>query len=251
MEPVRLSIGVLMLAACGSSSAPAADARPDNACGPGPYVHAHAGVASFSTHLPVAGATATLDACPEHPFVADELGYFDLQMTQGLPFDPRIEAAGFVTMRSGESTITADLDLGYAPLFPTDLMSLFPDDTASSPALVVITALPAGTQTNPNDPCTDRSGVTFSVVGHPEATLTYYGGSGSAPVLDPSLTATTTVGAVEIGGLAQTDAATIEIAAAKTGCTISCVSYPHTGHYKLENGVLSLAGAFMPPVPPP
>ena len=227
------------------------DAPPD-ACGPGPYVHVDGGVASYTTRLPIANAVATLDLCPEQTFVANSLGFWETEMTSGASFDPRIEADGFITMRSGQSIVTADISAGAVPMFPTSWQAdVFPHVTESSPAILAIALLPLGTQMNPNDPCTIRSGVTFSVVGHPEAVVTYYGGTSTAPLPDPSLTSTSTVASAEISGLSATSEPEIELAAAKPGCDLSFVSYPHTGKYKLENGVLSIAGAFMPPVAAP
>jgi len=220
-------------------------------CGADPTYHLHAGLVSYTTFAPVVGARATLDACPEQTFVSDESGNFDIDIAANQGFDPRIEADGFITTRSGQSSLQADLDAGASPFFPTSVESFFPDLTPTSPAVLVLSALGPGVQPDPNDPCTDRSGITYAVVDHPEAIVTYYSGTSMQPVLDPTLTSTTHLGSAEIGGLAETPGPDVELVAEKPGCEISFVSYPHLGKYRLENGVLTMAGAFMPPIPPP
>jgi hypothetical protein len=257
--PLALGIAAACLAGCGPSTTSPPDLVPDlgpdlapsTSCGPGPYVHVHVGVASYVTHFPVVGAVATVEACPGQQFVTDDTGYWNVEMTAGLPFDPRVDARDFIPIRTGQSIATADIDLGAVALFPTDTAKWFPHLGASSPDLLVLTALPAGTKPDPANPCTTKDGITFSVPGHPEAKVGYYGGTGLNPAVDPSLTATGTLGSAEIGGLSATDGPTLQLMASKPGCDVSVVSWPHTGKYKLENGVLSIAGAFMPPVPPP
>lgn len=229
------------------------DLAPANACGPGPFVHVHTGAYSYTTHLPLAGAVATADACPGRQFVNDDSGFWDIEMTADLPFDPRIEASGYITSRTGQSVTHSDLELGASNLFfPTDVQaSYFPHLSATAPALLAVAFLAPGTKADPSDPCTTRDGVTFAVTGHPEATIVYYGGTSQQPMPDSSLQATTSVGAAEVSGLTATSGADIQLTATKGTCSISFESYPHTGNYKLENGVLSLAGAFMPPLTAP
>ena len=252
-SPSRLLL--LAVAACSSSATSSPDvAPPSNTCGPGPYVHVHTGALSYTTHLPLAGAIATAsDACPDRQFVSDDTGFWDIEMTDGLAFDPRIVASGYITSRTGQSTTHSDLELGANNLFfPTTVEATwFPHLTASTPALLAVAFLAPGTQTNPSDPCSTRDGVTFAVTGHPEATIVYYGGTSQQPTPNPSLTATTSIGAAEVSGVAASNGAEIELTATKATCPISFQSYPHTGKYTLEDGVLSLAGAFMPPISAP
>jgi hypothetical protein len=90
-----------------------------------------------------------------------------------------------------------------------------------------------------------------ALVDHPEAMVTYYDGT-AVPEPDPSLTATGPIGSAEIAGLAATvEGEWIELTAVKTGCDASFVSDPHTGRHRLENGVLTVAGAFVPPTSTP
>jgi len=253
-------VAAMLVVACSSSGNETNDAgdggddgAPENACGPAPWVHLRTGAASYFTKLPLSGATVTVDSCPASTFVSDNAGFWDVYVSSGKPFNPRIEAAGYVTSRSGESMATTDLlELGATTLyFPIDSKAtLFPHITDTSPAILAVAFLAPSVQPNPNDPCTDRTGVTFSVVGHPEAIVTYYGGTSQQPMPDTSLQATGTLGSAEIGGIAAS-AAPVELVATKQGCAASFVSYPHTGKYLLENGVLTLAGAFMPPIPSP
>jgi len=248
---MRVLAFVFTALGCSASGPTPPDMTQANACGPAPWVKVHVGVASYTTGKPIVGATGTLDACSGLQLVSDDSGFFDVQITPGLGFDTRVEAAGYIPTRGGQSSVSADLSLGSVALFPLGLMPLFPHLTDSTPVLVAITVLPAGTMPNPADPCTQRDGVTFTVTGHPEAVVTYYGGTPQKPMLDSTLTTTSVVGAAEISGLAATSSPDIQLAVAKPGCEIAFASYPHTGKYALENGVLTLAGAFMPPVPAP
>lgn len=236
----------LALCACSSNEHSSPDLAVANACGPGPYVHLRVGVVNYLTSKPVAGATGTADLCPGVPFTTDSSGYWDMQVTKGMPFNPHVEAVGYIPTDTGTSLMTSDIETGAAPLFPLGASFLFPHLTDSTPDLLAITILPVGTMANASDPCTTRDGVTFSVKNHPEAVITYYGGTGAQPSPDPSLTATNPLGAAEVSGLAES-ASPIELVAEKTGCNISFASYPHLGSYRLQKGVLSLAGAFMPP----
>jgi hypothetical protein len=244
--------GVCVLIALGSVAEllPSCSSEPANACGPGPYSRLQVGAVSYSTKAPIAYGTGSfVDACPDKTFTSDANGRFDLLLTTGMVFEPRFVADGFITTRSSQARITQDLTLDATALFPTALQSLFPHLGDTTPDIVAITALPTGTTADAGDPCTTKDGVVFSVKDHPEAVVGYYNGVG-IPTLDPSLQATSTVGAAEISGL-PASVGVIEIDAAKPGCNISTVSYPHLGKYTLENGALTLAGAFMPPVAPP
>ena len=59
-------------------------------------------------------------------------------------------------------------------------------------------------------------------------------------------------GVAEIAGLEATAGGSlIELSAQKPGCEVSFASHPHTGKYVVEPGVLTVAGAFVPPISPP
>ena len=249
--PVSLrSVCLLIALTSVAELLPSCSNEPANACGPGPYSRLQVGAVSFETKAPIPyGSGSFVDACPDKTFTSDENGRFDLLVTTGMVFEPRFVADGFITTRSGQARITQDLTLDAAALFPTALQGLFPHLTDTTTDIAVITALPPGTTADAGDPCTTKDGVVFSVKDHPEAVVGYYNGVG-IPALDPSLQATSTVGAAEISGLPES-VGVIEIDATKPGCNISTVSYPHLGKYTLENGALTLAGAFMPPLPPP
>jgi hypothetical protein len=207
----------------------------------------------------IAGARVTLDPCPGATAVSDADGRLRGEVSRDVPYDPRVEARSFLTMRSGEQVALGPIDL-ESFLFPSALSTLLPHWSADAPTVLAIVIGPNAADVDAGGapdagtpgPCTSHRGATFTVVGHPEAVVTYFAGS-TTPTADPTLTSTDTIGAAEISGLAATaPGEPITLAVSSPSCpALSFVSYPHTGRYVLENGVLTLAAAFLEPLPEP
>lgn len=220
-------------------------------CGPGPYGRVSAEVSSYAGGA-IAGARLTVDICPDEEFVTDESGFVELDMTLGAPYNPKVEADGYLPIRTGEQVIVGDF-AGGGSMLPEAFVGLLPSWSTTSPTMVAVVAFAADPPPTPDpaDPCTSADGVTFSVTGHPEAVVTYYAGT-NVPTPDPSLQATGPIGLAEISGIPATaPGELIELVVAKPGCDIDAVSYPHTGRYILEDGVVTLGGGVMPPIDPP
>lgn len=224
-------------------------------CGGEPRVHATGRITSFSAmDTGVVGAHLTADLCPGVDIVTDATGHFEADFAQGMAFNGKITATGFLPERAGEQNLSADI-VADAEMFPMVLSALLPHWGADRPTVLAIAVrgdqppLPDG---GVGGACDGVDGVTFSVTGHPEAVVTYYSGT-TAPTPDASLTATGPNGVAEISGLAATaPGAPITLTASKAGCsTLSFVSYPFTGRFVLENGVLTGALAFMVPFSAP
>lgn len=228
----------------GGSTVPA-----DGFCGDGPYVNVTAKLTSFSDNTAVIpGARLTVDLCPEEAWVTDDLGELSGSMTKGVAHNPKLVAEGFLPSRTGQQLLTADFDASTG-LVAEGLAFLIPGWSADTPTLMAAVSVK---KKMPGDPCGEADGAVFAVVGHPEATITYYAGT-QVPSPDPALTATGPLGLAEITGLAATGPGEyVELTVSKPTCAdVSFVSYPFTGKFRLENGVLTLAGAFMPPAAAP
>ena len=249
--------GACLLAgtACGTRSSADTDAGDGSfsppSCGSGPYATINALVTSYTTGMPVEGVSLTLDPspCSGTTWMTDVTGSATVKVTTGVAINPRAEAVGYLTERTGEQIYRGDFDSG-APMLPTLLVGLLPHWSATAPDVLVVVFVDSADAGADAGPCQTVSGATVSVVGHPEAVVTYYqtGGDGGAPSPDSTLTATTDIGLAEVSGLAGGATVTLQVASS-TCPTVSFTSYPHTGRYTLENGVLTGALARLVPVP--
>jgi len=240
---------LVLVTACSSTDDPPQEA--DGLCGPGPYVELSAVVYPFNDAAArVAGLTLTSDLCPEEQFVSDESGAVSLPTTLGAIENLRAEAPGYLPVRTGEHALDADLDAGMTWLIPEAFAWLLPSWSWGRPTMLV-RVLPGELA---GEGCDGVDGVTVSVTGHPEAVVLYATGEEAGyPEIDPTLTATGPSGFAEVSGVEATaPGELVELVAEKEGCEeLSFASYPHTGGYVLENGVLTVAAAFMHPLAAP
>lgn len=233
----------------GSGGAGGVGGAPDGLCGDGPYVNVTAELTSFADATqPVVGAKLTVDLCPEEAWVTDASGKLSGSMTANVAHNPKLVADGYLPTRTGQQILTADFDASSG-LIAAGLVFLIPHYDPEKPTVMAAVSVK---KKMAGDPCHEADGAVFSVVGHPEATVTYYAGS-QVPSPDPAMTATGPLGLAEISGLEATGPGEyIELTVDKPTCAdVSFVSYPFTGKFRLEKGVLTLAGAFMPPTAPP
>ncbi len=248
------AVGVLN--ACSNSSG-TTDAGAEGGvptCGTAPYANVNARVTSLTTGLPLEGVTVTADPGPCAAFQAttDTNGVAAVRIQLNTPVNARVQQAGYLTERAGEAVYKGDFD-GGAFMVPTVVAGALPHYSATTPDILTIIyggSPDAGSADSGAPPCTSVSGATFSVVGHPEAVITYYQPpvDGGLPTPDTTLTGTTSIGAAEISGL--TAGQTVQLQVTTPNCsTAGYASYPLTGKFYLENNVLTLAPAFLVPTP--
>jgi hypothetical protein len=251
----------VLCAACGvvralggcSNSSDTGDAGDDGgvlACGNPPYIVGNARMTSITTGQPVSGVTLTADRCPNNVYTTDPNGLATALIEVDAAINVRAQAPGYLTERVGEAIYRGDVDAS-AFLVPTLAAGALPHFSGTAPdILTVIYGAQPDAGAEGGAPCTSAAGATFSVVGHPEAVVTYYqpGVDGGLPTPDTALTATTSIGAGEISGLADGLTVTLQVSS-PTCSTVSYVSYPLTGRYVLEANVLTVAPAFLVPTP--
>lgn len=217
-----------------------------DACGPEPTVLLSGTFTSYLNQLPVIEGVVTSDSCPGQQYVTDENGFVSARVARDVPFYPKIVAQSYAPIRLGEEILIADYDAS-AELYPEGLLSIVPTWSTETPT--ILAAIRA--QSSASDDCKDLSGYTVSIPAHPEAAVMYYTGS-PLPQADPMATATGEPGLATFSGLAATAPGEfVELTIEKAGCEPSFVSYPQTGRYVLENGVVTAALAYVPAIAPP
>lgn len=219
-------------------------------CGDDPTVAVALTVRSYVSEALVEGAELTVDLCPGASVTTDAEGLLEAQVQRDVTIQPRLSADGHLTMRIGEQVLVEDLE-GEVPIFPELATALLPDWGEDRPSLMALVSVDPD-DFDEGDPCATADGFTVSVVDHPEAEVLYFSGEG-IPNPDPELESTGPTGLAAFSGLLATDGeASIELLAEKEGCDqVSFVSYPQSGRYALEDGVLTVAVAQVPPTPTP
>ncbi|NUO48395.1 MAG: hypothetical protein HOV80_06015 [Polyangiaceae bacterium] len=217
-----------------------------DACGPEPTVLLSGTFTSYLNQLPVIDGVVTSDSCPGQQYIPDENGFVSAKVARDVPFYPKIVAQSFAPIRLGEEILVADYDAS-AELYPESLLAIVPTWSTSTPTILAVIRA----QSSASDECKDLSGYTFDIPAHPEAEIMYYSGS-PIPQADPMATATGDAGLATFSGLAATAPGEfIELTVEKAGCEPSFISYPQTGRYVLENGVVTAAISYVPAIAPP
>jgi hypothetical protein len=218
-----------------------------DACGPEPTVLLSGTFTSFIAEgVPVIDAVVTSDSCPGQEYITDENGFVSARVARDIPFYPKIIAQSYAPIRLGEEILVADYDAS-AELYPESLLDLIPTWSTATPTLLAVVQA----QDSAPAACADLTGYTFSIPAHPEAEVLYYSGA-PIPMADAAATSTGETGIATFSGLAATAPGEfIELTVEKAGCDPSFISYPLTGRYVLENGVVTAALAYVPPVAPP
>jgi len=215
-------------------------------CGPPPYITLGIVVeqASTATNPPrIAGATLTSALCPDASFVSDDDGGITGLVTKGTPFFGELNATGYAPTLSPEENFAADTS-GLAIALPPSLLSVIvPNYDPNKPLIFVAVQQDNGTKHDSGADCSDVSGTSLSVEGHPEAVVTYYTAD-SIPAAIPNGTATSTGGSISVTGL-EASVGPVTLTAKKTGCTVSFLDGSATGRIPLENGYVSIAAAYM------
>ncbi len=183
-----------------------ADASP---CAP-PFVTASGLAQDLTTGRALAGVTASASSCPTLSKTTAADGMFSVQVAQHAAAFVRFDALDHLSWIIGSVMFDSDFPGVSALMVPkAQQLNVFPEWTAAQ-GLLYLEVKPAFNIAG----CTTKDGVTFAVMGHPEAVVVYRD-AGGAPA--PGLTATTTKGQAVIKGVAGD--VDVTVIAAKAGCT--------------------------------
>jgi len=252
---------VLLATSCGSSSKdapPSPDASSDDAsgpspdaagagedagvladtCGAAPYVSLGITVTALSASgtAPLPGARFTTPLCPGSYKTTDADGKLVGLISKSVPFYGRFEAPNYIKTLTPESRYDADATDVGVQILPGIFAALIKGFDAASTVICV-----GGFKDGGHGACDALDGMTYAVVNHPEAVVTYYSND-SVPVATTD-TSTTASGRAAITGLAPGEPVTLT--GAKAGCEVVFAHGAATGRYPLEAGYLTLAGAYV------
>ena len=237
----RLSFALLVLASCGAAATPTTPdpaAGPPEAkrCGEAPFIHVTGVVREFSglSSDPKPNVRGTISTCADKRFTSATGGLFEAYVAKGAPFFVKFEHVDLLTLLSPELTLDADFSNDFQ-IPSKSFGSLIPGFGADKTAIIVGITSRAGA----TGPCGEGDKVALSVTGHPEAVVTYFGGSG-IPQPVAGATETTRTGLATITGLA--DGTLLTVTATKAGCTATGKYGSFTGRVKVENGAVAGAG---------
>jgi len=229
-----------------SSDAPVVEAASmADVCGPAPWVNLGIIVVALDLADPdgsvLPGATFTSPLCPGLDKVSDDAGVINGLISQNTPFYGRLTAPNYISELAPVEVFDADSTGNRIEMLPQILSGLLPGYAADASEIVV-----AAEKTQDDaGACSSLDGITLSVAGHPEATVTYFS-TGTIPVAVPDAGATTTRGFAAITGLSGTGQY-VSLVGTKPGCTIVFARGPVTGQVPLENGFVTLMPAYVTP----
>jgi hypothetical protein len=214
-------------------------------CGMPPWVNLGIVVVALDLANPdgsvLPGATFTSPLCPGLEKVSDDAGVIDGLISQNMPFYGRLTAPNYISELAPEEVFDADSTGNRIEMLPQILSGLLPGYAADASEIVI-----AAEKTQDDaGACSSLDGITLSVAGHPEATVTYFS-AGSIPTPVPDAGATTTRGFAAITGLSGTGQF-VTLVGEKPGCTIVFARGPVTGRVPLENGYVTLMPAYVTP----
>jgi hypothetical protein len=228
-----------------------ADASPevsasDGTCGSPPWVDLGLLVTRFElgsdAGTPLPGAVFAPSICPGFVGTSDDAGLISGQISKDVPFTASLTATGFISELTPEQAFDA-ASTSSLEMLPTLFAALVPGDGGLTPQSTVI-ILSVDQPLADAGPCSTTDGVSFSVPGHPEATVTYFS-SGPIPSPAPGATATTAAGLALITGLPS--GRFVSPVGTKSGCTVSLAHGNQTGRVFVQNGFASLASAALGP----
>jgi hypothetical protein len=227
-----------------SEGATADSESPDAACGPGPWVTLGLEVDRFDLSTdggsPLPGAVFAASICPGLAVTSDDAGHIVGRISKGVPFTAALTASGYISELTPEQAFDADSTGNRIEMLPSLFQALLPGFTSQSTAILLQLDPPLADA----GPCSTVDGVSFSVPGHAEATVTYFS-AGALPAPVAGATATTASGLAAITGLAS--GLTVSPLGAKAGCTIQLQHDSLTGRVALKNGFASLVSAVISP----
>jgi hypothetical protein len=112
-----------------------------------------------------------------------------------------------------------------------------PDGGSGNAILEIVLAFDAAATA----PCNTTSGVTLSVTGHPEATVSYMGATWPNDPNVASTTASTDGTRAFIAGI--TGASKVQITGTKSGCAVKTVTASQTGNFAVLAGAVTIGTA--------
>jgi hypothetical protein len=214
-------------------------------CGDGPWVSlgivvVQLNIANLDASTPLPGASFTSPLCPGVVKVSDEAGAIEGLVSKDVPFYGRLQAQGYVSELAPEEIFDADTTGIKVEMVSSFLAGiLFPGFDAGSTVIVIA----AQKLEDDAGACSALDGITFSVPGHPEATVYYL--SAAIPPMVTDAGVTSSLGLAAITGLAGGQLVTLD--AGKPGCHVVFVHGSLTGRVPLENGFASLMPAYLSP----
>lgn len=230
-----------------SVDAAVVEAAMTDVCGQPPYVTLGIVVIALDLSNPdgsvLPGATFTSPMCPGFEQVSDDAGVIEGQISANTPFFGRLQAKDYISELAPEEIYDADSIGTHIEMLPQLLAAIAPGyeaDAATIAVAVEKTVDDAGA-------CSSLDGVTLSVVGHPEVTVTYLS-AGSIPLPQLDASATTTRGFAVMTGLTGVDGTQyVALSGSKPGCHVVFAYGPITGRVPVENGFASLMPAYLTP----
>lgn len=192
---------------------------------------------------PLPGAKFTSPLCNGFVQTSDDAGIIQGKVSSNRPFYGRLTATGYVSELAPEEVFDADSTGNPIQMIPTLFEGvLLPGFDASASSAIVVAVQKT---TSDAAACSALDGVSLGVVGHPEATVTYFSDA-TIPMAVPGATATTTKGLAAITGL-DASAQYVTLSATKAGCHVETAHGTLTGRVPLENGYVSLMAVYVTP----
>jgi Fe-S cluster biogenesis protein NfuA len=196
-------------------------------------------LAANGTSAPLAGALVGFTTCEGFELTTNASGQAITQLTQGIPVTPIYDSTGAISALGAEIPATGDVTTTPA-LFADALTTIVPgfaEDGGDAAIIEIVLAVDA----TATSPCNATSGVTLTVTGHTEATVSYMGASWPSDTSVASTSASTDGDRAFIGGIAG--ATSVKIAGTKSGCNVVLVTASQTGNFLLLPGSITIGVA--------
>ena len=213
------------------------------ACTAAPFVGYSATITklnSLAANAPLAGVQIGFSTCEGFELTTNGSGQASTQLTQGIATTPLYEAAGVISALGAEIPANADVTTALT-LFDDDLAPNIPGFVLDGGGNAAIVEIVLAVDAAATSPCNATSGVTLTVTGHPEASVSYMGANWPTDTTVASTTASTDGARAFIGGI--TGATKVAIAGAKSGCSVKLVTGAQTGELALLAGSITIGTA--------
>ncbi len=234
------------------STTPTADASNDDAgvdgstletaCTLAPFVGYSATLSKLSANgslSPLSGARIGFTTCVGFELTTGANGTATTQLTQGVAVTPLYESNAVISALGAEIPASGDVTTAIT-LFADDTTTLIPGfalDGGEAAIVEVVLAVDAAATA----PCNTTTGVTLSVTGHPEASVSYMGASWPTDATVASTTASTDGTRAFIGGIVG--ATKVQITGVSSGCSVKLVTASQTGNFTLLPGAITVGTA--------
>ncbi len=212
------------------------------ACTAAPFVGYAATVTTLSANGstgPLAGAKIGFSTCEGFELTTSATGGATAKLTQGIAVTPLYEDTGFISALGAEIPASGDVTEAVT-LFNDDVTGLIPGfafDGGEAAIVEIVLAVDAAATA----PCNVTSGVTLTVTGHSEASVSYMGAAWPTDHDVASTTASTDGTRAFIGGIVG--ATKVAIAGTKSGCNVKLVTGAQTGEFALLAGSITIGTA--------